>query len=557
VAVTDGTLTIGSVLAGYRLERKLGAGGMGAVYLARNPDLPRYDAVKVLSAELSRDPEFRARFIREADLAARLTHPNIVAVYRRGETPDGQLWIAMQFVDGTDADAAQRGGAMTAGRAVHIVGEVAKALDYAHDRHVLHRDLKPANFLLSGNGADERVLLADFGIARALDEVGLTATGAVMSTVAYAAPEVLAGSAVDDRADLYSLACSLFRLLTGKTPFWKESGVPAVMLAHLQQPPPRVTDLVPGLPRAFDEVIAVAMAKDPAQRYASAGEFASAAAAALHGHSETVQWQTRTAPNPSVAPAASPPQIPVPAVRIRPRRWRRALLAVFGVALLAAATVTVVSVTRSDPPPAAASTAPPPVPMGDVEALLPSSADLSAAVGTTVALQPVNKAMGIDSNSIDNAACAGAYMSAQRASYRGSGWQLLALQSANGPKAVAPPGALPPAPVLTLIGLVSFPVARLAPRYLDSQKALWERCAGTTVQLTVAGAQWPDKFGDFAVVDGNMFTISHDVPRLRYLCDRALTVRNNIAIDVAVCNSTTPTDAAVELAQQIAAKVPT
>ena len=146
-AVTDGTPSIGSVIAGYRLERKLGEGGMGAVYLARNPDLPRYDAVKVLSAELSQSPEFRARFIREADLAARLTHPNVVAVYRRGETPDGQLWIAMQFIDGTDADAALRAHEMTAQRAVHVVTEVGRALDYAHGRNVVHRDIKPANFL--------------------------------------------------------------------------------------------------------------------------------------------------------------------------------------------------------------------------------------------------------------------------------------------------------------------------------------------------------------------------------------------------------------------------
>ncbi len=187
----------GAVVAGYRIERVLGTGGMGAVYLAANPT-PRHDALKVLSTELSNDTDFRARFVREADVAASLQHPQIVSVYNRGETDDGQLWIAMQFVDGTDADDALRAGTMTPQRAVHIITEVAKALDFAHAHNVVHRDIKPANFLLSGPvGPDEQVLLGDFGIARALDDTGLTATGTVMATGAYAAPEVLSGMRFD------------------------------------------------------------------------------------------------------------------------------------------------------------------------------------------------------------------------------------------------------------------------------------------------------------------------------------------------------------------------
>ena len=161
-------LSPGTVVAGYTIEAVLGAGGMGTVYKARNPALPRSDALKVLSEGLSRDDHFRARFLREADLAATLDHPNIVTVYTRGETEDGQLWIAMQYVDGSDAEKETRAGRMSPQRAVHIVGEVAKALDYAHRRQLLHRDVKPANFLLGSD--DERVFLADFGIARALDD---------------------------------------------------------------------------------------------------------------------------------------------------------------------------------------------------------------------------------------------------------------------------------------------------------------------------------------------------------------------------------------------------
>ena len=210
-------LPVGSMVAGYRIERGIGTGGMGTVYLAKNPTLPRHDALKVLSAELSRDPGFRDRFVREADIASVLNHPNIVSIYNRGETEDGHLWIAMQFVPGTDAEAALLAGTMTPMRAIHIVGEVAKALDYAHQRNVVHHDVKPANFLLSDEvGDDEKVLLGDFGVARALDDVGISMDGSLTATLAYAAPEVITGGAIDGRADLYSLGCTLFRMLTGK-----------------------------------------------------------------------------------------------------------------------------------------------------------------------------------------------------------------------------------------------------------------------------------------------------------------------------------------------------
>jgi eukaryotic-like serine/threonine-protein kinase len=277
----------GTVIAGYTVERVLGSGGMGTVYLARHPVLPRSDALKVLAAELSADAEFAARFQREADLAATLDHPNIVRVYSRGETEQRQLWITMQFIDGTDAGAVlKHGGRLDPERAAHITGQVARALDYAHARGVLHRDLKPANFLLSGPvGPRERVLLADFGIARALhDATRLTATGELVTTVAYAAPELLESKPADHRADVYSLGCALYRMLTNKAPY--AGSMSAVMLAHIMDPIPRPTDLVSDLPPAIDDVIATAMAKDPAARFPSAGQFATAAADAL-GHPET------------------------------------------------------------------------------------------------------------------------------------------------------------------------------------------------------------------------------------------------------------------------------
>lgn len=274
------TFARGDVVAGYTIEEVLGEGGMGTVYRARNPVLPRSDALKVLRDDYARDADFRTRFDREAELAATLDHPNIVAVHSRGETASGSPWIAMQYVEGSDAEHELRAGRMTPERAVRIVAQVGAALDYAHRRGVLHRDVKPANILL-GSG-DERILLADFGIARALDGSAFTtAAGTVLASLAYAAPETLSGQPVDGRADVYSLGCALFRMLTGTVPFRRRGGAAAVIAAHLTDPPPRVTGLAPGLPPALDEVIATVLAKDPAARYQTAGAFAAAAADAL------------------------------------------------------------------------------------------------------------------------------------------------------------------------------------------------------------------------------------------------------------------------------------
>jgi serine/threonine-protein kinase len=300
-------LSIGTVVAGYTIEGVLGAGGMGTVYQARNPSLPRSDALKVLSAGLSQDPKFQARFSREAELAATLDHPNIVTVYSRGETDDGELWIAMQYVKGSDADHELDQGPMPPARALHITTEVAKALDYAHRRHVLHRDVKPANFLLATD--DERVFLADFGIARALDEAaGLTQTGTFVASIAYASPESLSGAPdVDHRTDVYSLGCSLYRLLAGDSPFAHAVGMPALIAAHVYQPPPRLTDVRPDLPPAIDAVIVKAMAKNPDDRYQTAGALAKAAADALNETTTALPVMRRPPPAPDATwPRVSP-----------------------------------------------------------------------------------------------------------------------------------------------------------------------------------------------------------------------------------------------------------
>ncbi|WP_101953288.1 serine/threonine-protein kinase [Mycobacterium intracellulare] len=273
-------LAVGTVIAGYRIENVLGSGGMGTVYLARHPTLPRSDALKILSAELSVDRQFRIRFTREADLAATLNHPNIVRVYNRGET-DGHLWIAMEYVEGTAANDLARAN-LTPTRIVRIITDVAAALDYAHSRRVLHRDIKPGNFLISSPGSDhERVLLADFGIARALDDATtLTATGSMVGTAAYAAPETIEGRPADHRTDIYSLGCALFRLLTSRTPY-EDNSLSATLAGHLMRPVPHPTEINPSLPPEIDDVIARALAKDPDQRFQTAGALAAATSAAF------------------------------------------------------------------------------------------------------------------------------------------------------------------------------------------------------------------------------------------------------------------------------------
>ncbi|MFD3506291.1 ADP-ribosylglycohydrolase family protein [Nocardia sp. NPDC058666] len=274
----------GSVFAGFVIERELGRGGMGAVYAARDRRLPRLTALKLMHRDLFSDMEIRARFEREADLIAQLDHPNIITVYDRG-VDEERLWIAMQFVDGTDASAVpvQQFGI---DRIAQIVTQTASALDYAHRQGVLHRDVKPANILLSrtagvGAGFDERVVLTDFGIAKLLgDTGGLTRTGQFTATIAYASPEQLSSAPLDGRGDQYSLACTVFRLLTGTGPF--DAANPAtVMLGHLNNPPPAASSRRTALPTAVDAVLSKAMAKDREHRFPTCTAFATALTDAL------------------------------------------------------------------------------------------------------------------------------------------------------------------------------------------------------------------------------------------------------------------------------------
>ena len=325
-------LRIGDTFAGYRILRLLGSGGMGEVYLVQHPRLPRQDALKVLRHDLSSDTSFRERFIREADLAAGLRHPHIVGIHDRGDY-NGQLWIAMDYIDGTDAAQLiqQRYPAgMPADLAIPIVTAVASALDYAHKKGLLHRDVKPANIIVADLDSDDRsVFLADFGIARSLDDIsGITTTNMTVGTVAYAAPEQLMGEAIDGRADEYALAATAYHLLTGMQLFPHTN--PAVVISrHLNSPPPAVADTRPDL-RALDPIFTAALAKDPDDRFALCGDFATALAEPLSAQSllspvaatrPAVRSPGSKAGFPGVAITERPPQTASAAPDHSRRRW--------------------------------------------------------------------------------------------------------------------------------------------------------------------------------------------------------------------------------------------
>jgi hypothetical protein len=305
-------LTEGQVFAGYTIIRRLGIGGMGQVYLAQHPRLPRRDALKILPSELTANDEFRQRFNREADLAASLYNEHIVGIHDRGEY-DGQLWISMDYVEGTDAAKLLRTSypsGMPKADVVEIISAVADALDYAHSRGLLHRDVKPANILLTEAGPRRRILLADFGIARELGDIsGLTATNMLVGTTAYCAPEQLQGLDVDGRADQYALGCTAFDLLAGSAPF-RHSNPAVVITQHLSAPPPNISERRPEL-ADLDGPIAKALAKKPDDRYATCADFAAALGSQLGtAASEVTAGPTEVIPAPTAViakPKGAPP----------------------------------------------------------------------------------------------------------------------------------------------------------------------------------------------------------------------------------------------------------
>jgi len=269
-------LALDSTFAGCRVEAVAGRGGMGVVYRATQLGLDRAVALKLVAPERAADANFRARFEREARVAAAIEHPNVIPVYGAGEE-DGRLYLLMRWVPGTDLQALiRRSGRLGPAHAAAILAQVAAGLDAAHAVGLVHRDVKPANVLLGGEDGSGHVYRSDFGLT--LDPVAdtrVTDSGEWFGTVDFMAPEQFEGERPDARTDIYALGCVLYAALTGGPPFARGS-VPGTILAHLNDPPPRPS-ATGGVPQAFDAVMARALAKRPSDRYRSAGELARAA----------------------------------------------------------------------------------------------------------------------------------------------------------------------------------------------------------------------------------------------------------------------------------------
>jgi serine/threonine protein kinase len=336
-------LPAGAEFGGFRIERTLGHGGMGIVYLARQVRLDRLVALKVIRAELAADERFRARFQEESRTAASIEHPRVVTMFGAGEQ-DGLLYVAMRYVPGRDLDRLiSTQGALSGDEAASLIAQVADGLDAVHAAGLVHRDVKPANVLVGEAGPGEdgsTAYLTDFGLAKlAASATGLTATGEVIGTVDYMAPEQIEGRRVDARADVYALGCVLFHAVTGDVPF-PDRETSAKMWAHLNEPPPAVKSRE-GRGGLLDPVIGRAMAKDPADRFPSAGDLGRGALAATRGEAVTEPEHAVGVGDAAPAPETLPLPVTAPTDRLprrrrRPRRRSRRLMIVL-LALLVAA----------------------------------------------------------------------------------------------------------------------------------------------------------------------------------------------------------------------------
>lgn len=315
---------LGVQIAGYTIEAVAGRGGMGVVYRARDRELDRPVAVKVIAPELAQDAGFRTRFEREARVSAQLDHPNVVPVFDAGDD-DGRLYIAMRWVEGTDLGRliAER-GPLEPGDAAELVAQAASALDAAHAHGLVHRDVKPANLLIPA-AAPWHVYLTDFGLAkRDGSSAGVTGTGEWLGTPDFASPEQVEGQELDARADVYGLGCVLFAALTGRPPF---ADVPRLRKgwAQANEPPPTLRSIDPALPAALEPVLARALAKEPGERYRSAGELGEAARAAA-GSAAPASAATRTLSPPPPATGSAADTAPLARSGARRRRTGAAAL---------------------------------------------------------------------------------------------------------------------------------------------------------------------------------------------------------------------------------------
>lgn len=272
-------LTVGATFADHRILGVAGRGAMGTVFRAHHLKLDREVALKVIAPELSEDREFRIRFQREYEAEVSIRHPNVVRVYGAG-AKNGRLYVTMQYVNGSDLAKLLAGGRrLPPAYAARLIAQVADALDAAHAVGIVHRDVKPANILIEGEGDAARCILTDFGLMKNVNASAapLTQAGSFLGSCDYAAPEQLLGErSIDARVDIYALGCVLYQAVTGEVPFPRPVSA-ATMMAHIDQPPPSISEHAPDAPPALDAVVRTAMAKDPDERYPTAGALGRAA----------------------------------------------------------------------------------------------------------------------------------------------------------------------------------------------------------------------------------------------------------------------------------------
>jgi serine/threonine-protein kinase len=576
-------LTRGQTFAGYTIIRLLGSGGMGEVYLAQHPRLPRRDALKLLPHDWSADTEYRARFNREADLASTLWHQHIVGVHDRGEE-DGQLWISMDFVDGLDAArllADRYPAGMPVEEVARIVTAVASALDYAHKQHLLHRDVKPANIMMThlDDDGEQRILLTDFGIARNVNDIsGLTKTNMTVGTVAYCAPEQLLGEDVDGRADQYSLAATAFHLLTGSQLFPNSN--PAVVISrHLNMSPPALADKRPDLAN-LDPVLAIGLAKRPEDRFKRCSEFAAALSEQINSAGARTQAApTCPAPVTSVAPE-------VGAVGSHGHSWnsklaRSRLIALcailFAVMLIAGLLFAwrpwqwqsttrpsespgpTTSMVQVAPPVITTAVHPPPlVPPHAIDQLLLTVDQLTKALGAKVTSDPSaggpgglglnfsSYGMADHSGQVTPRSCVGVIFTGEHGVYTPAAPSEIKTQTFGTPN-----GINPGSPHLVQQTAAVFPSAEKAQQLFASSQATWKACAAVKVDATFgyesgAGYSFGGVLAQNEMITLTMASTNNLGPTNGAdACQQALGTRENVVVEVRTCeapNLTAPPD---------------
>lgn len=527
----------------YQLLELIGEGGMGKVYRARDAIIGRDVAIKVLPTELGAEPGYRDRFRREAHTAARLAEPHIIPIYDTGEI-DGQLYLVMPVVDGVDLSTVlRRVAAMRPPRAVRVVEQLASALTAAHRHGLVHRDVKPSNALLTG---EDFVYLIDFGIVHDAAATRLTQTGSMLGTLAYMAPERFETGVADARSDIYALTCVLHECLTGQPPFAGDS-LPQLLNAHFNQRPPAPSSIDADIPVAFDEVIARGMAKDPQQRYQTAGELAAAARAALTAPSPAPTMHHQ-APSPP-APAASVPTTSAPPPQRASRRHGNRWLVLGSAAVVAVAALAGVGIylaTNDSDNPAPAAT--PLVAVGELDGLLLSPAQVNGAMAATdMTVSSSVSTLNDSAAVVSPPECQPIALAIRTTVYGGSGWTAVRGQSLREPNEHYAHAVFQ--------AVVLFASARDAAAFAAASSQHWAACANRSYTVTSAGKSPQFTTGPVASADGVLRVPSKPADGSAPPCQRALTTAANVVIETTACENDV-TDQAAGIAGLIAAKIP-